>query len=351
MSVLLRKIRRTDAAAAAVLERADFCTDSEIQSLTREDLHELFPGAENLKLRRNIFGMIHKQKPVNVLLKELQGLIPSDSLRAALSTHGVLVDYLHILKDVKTQVQKVQSFLEAHIGLLEDINKAQADQEPDRDVLPGASTSALCAPVEPHNIPADIHPYGAQVMYQMVVSGRTFDAHLQLMAKVQAQVQDQVQFISCSEDGQIIIVFCQISSRAGTEINTAITSLKGDVPVILVLMHQTHQVKHAAVRTWSDYSNVVLDVSVFYHETARGLLRCQENTVAVSQILSKLLEYSIPRCKWDVNGDYQRTGRISGDRGSHIDSGGSELGFRLFSGSSSSSSSDSESKSIWEGGE
>lgn len=40
---------------------ADFCTDSEIQSLTREDLHELFPGAEKLKLRRTIFGIIHKR--------------------------------------------------------------------------------------------------------------------------------------------------------------------------------------------------------------------------------------------------------------------------------------------------
>lgn len=109
MSVLLRRVRRADAAAASVLQReylllkkvmtrrvnklqiplhqiscphstglvfqggyvvlildlftsgADFCTDSEIQSLTREDLHELFPGPEKLKLRRTIFGIIHKR--------------------------------------------------------------------------------------------------------------------------------------------------------------------------------------------------------------------------------------------------------------------------------------------------
>ncbi|XP_041832352.1 uncharacterized protein LOC121634027 isoform X2 [Melanotaenia boesemani] len=347
MSVLLRKIRHTNSAAASVLERADFCTDSEIQSLTREDLHELFPGPEKLKLRKTIFGIIQKPKPIDVILKELKGFIPHDSLRDALSRNGVLVDYLHVLKDLRTQVNNVQSFLEAHIGLLEDISQVQPDQEPER----GTSASGPCAPVEQNNIPADIHPYGAHVMYQMVVSGKTFDAHLQLMAKVQAQVQDRVQLISCSQDGQIIIVFCQISSHTGTDIDEAMTNVTDDVPTILVLMHHTHKVKHTvSMKPRSDYSNIVLYVSLFYHEAAHGLLRCRENSVAVSQIKDKLLEFSIPINKWGLNGEYNRNDNIAGDVNA-----GSEFGFRLFSSSSSSSSStsssNSESKSVWEGGE
>ncbi|KAM9703643.1 uncharacterized protein ACNS7B_002290 isoform 1-T2 [Menidia menidia] len=346
MSVFLRKIRRSDPAAAGVLERADFHTDSEIQSLTREDLHELFPGPEKLKLRKNIYEMIHKQQPINLLLKELQGFIPHDSLRAALSPDGVLVDYLHLLKDMKSQVHQVQSFLEAHIGLLEDAREALADQEPDRDVLAGSSTSTLCAPVEPHHIPADNHPYAAQVMYQMVVSGNTFDAHLQLMAKVQAQVQDRVQLISCCQDGHVIIVFCRISSHAGAEIDAAMTNLTDGVPVILVLMHHAHKAGHTAARAWTRHVNVVLYASVFYHETARGLLRCRENSAAISQIIRKLLEYGVDKSKWDVNGDCDGGGEGNG--------GGSECGPRLFnsdSSSSSSTSSESETKSIWEGGD
>ncbi|XP_061603032.1 uncharacterized protein LOC133464859 [Cololabis saira] len=346
MSVLLRRIRRTDAAAASVLERADFHTDSEIRSLAREDLCELFPGAEKLKLRRAIFGIIHKQKPINVLLKELQGFIPHEPLKAALSSDGILVDYLHILRDMKSQVNNVQSFLEAHINLLEDIGKAQAAQEPLRGVSTNASTSVPCAHSEPYNGKAEVHPDVTQVMYQMVVIGKTSDAHLQMMAKVQAQVQDRVQLISCSQDCQIVFVFCPGGSRDGTDVEAAMTSVMGDEPVILVLMHCTHEVEHAAsMRKWSGHSNVVLQVNVFYQEMARGLLRCQENTAAVSQIQKKLLEYSFLTSKPPVT---NRTGTIPVNDAENR----SELSFSLFhrgssSSSTSSSSSDTETKSIW----
>lgn len=121
----------------------------------------------------------------------------------------------------------------------------------------------------------------------------------------------------------------------------------GDEPVILVSMHHTLEVKHTKLRrTRSAYSNVVLQVDVFYHETERGLLRCQENSAAVAWIQNKLLEYSIPRAKY-VNGECNDAEK---ERGSHPDT---EFGFRLFSSgsSSSSTSSDSCSKSIWGPGE
>uniref|UniRef100_A0A1A8M4M7 Si:ch211-245h14.1 n=1 Tax=Nothobranchius pienaari TaxID=704102 RepID=A0A1A8M4M7_9TELE len=335
MSVLLRKLRRTDPTAASVLERADFCSDSEIQSLTREDLHELFPGPEKLKLRRRIFGVIHKRKPVAVLLKELHGSIPQDALRAALSNNRLLLDYLHILRDVKTQLNVVQSFLEAHLGLLEDISKAPLEQQRGR---------------VDHDTPGDVYSYRAQVMYQMVISGKTFDAHLQLMAKVQALLQDKLQLISCCQGGQIIIMFCTITSQSGSDIHSALTRVTGNEPVILVLMHHTLEVKHTLLRrTWSHYSNIVLHVNVFYHEAAGGLLRCQENNAAVSWIQSRLLEYSLPRNRCSLSGECD--GAVT-DRGSHVDRSGS---FRLFSSgsssSSSTSSSDSCSKSIWGPGE
>lgn len=44
-----------------VLAEADLVTDSDIQSLTREDLNELLPGANKLKVRRKIFEIIQKQ--------------------------------------------------------------------------------------------------------------------------------------------------------------------------------------------------------------------------------------------------------------------------------------------------
>ncbi|MEQ2285461.1 hypothetical protein AMECASPLE_032025, partial [Ameca splendens] len=327
---------------------ADFRTDSEIRSLTREDLHELFPGPEKLKLRRTIFRLIERNKPVNVLLEELKGFILHYSLRDSLSCSGVLVDYLHTLKDMKAQLNNMQSFIEAHIVLLEDISKAEPHQEPNPDILSSPGTMAPSPPLEPYLKPANGHSYGAQVMYRMVVGGKTFDAHLQLMARVQAQVQDRVQFISCSQDGQVLIVFCPITSRAGADVDGALINVTGDEPLILVLMHHTLEIKHPATRRmWSDYSNIVLHVDVFYHETSRGLLRCQENDAAVIQIQNKLLEYCTPRSKWAVTGEYNSPDI---DSCSHLDDGSSEFGFRLFgsdSSSSSSSSSNSDTKSIW----
>ncbi|XP_038149228.1 uncharacterized protein LOC119788704 [Cyprinodon tularosa] len=347
MAVLLRKVRRTNAAAASVLERADFCTDSEIRSLTREDLHELFPGPEKLKLRRTILRIIKKHKPINVLLKELRGCIPEYSLRDSLSGSGVLVDYLHTLKEMKAQLNNMHSFIEAHIELLEDMSKARPHQQHDPDLLSNPDTKSPSPPIGAHIIPANGHSYGAQVMYQMVVSGKTFDAHLQLMAKVQAQMQERVQLISCSQEGQVLIVFCPITSRAGADVDGAMTNITGHEPVILVLMHHTLDFKHMTTRrTWSDDLNIVLHVNIFYHETAHGLLRCQENYKAVIQIQNKLLEYCTPGSKWAVTGEYNNPGI---DSCSRLDSGGSEFGFRLFGSSSSSSSSSSncDTKSIW----
>ncbi|MEQ2297405.1 hypothetical protein AMECASPLE_034437, partial [Ameca splendens] len=131
MNILLKEIRNHSSSAAEKLEHANYRTNAELQSLTREDLHELFPGAEKLKLRKSIFEIINKQKPVKKLLEDLRGFIPDDSIRDALTSNGVLVDYLHLLKDMKTQLNNVQSFLEAHIGLLEDI-KAQPQQKCDQ---------------------------------------------------------------------------------------------------------------------------------------------------------------------------------------------------------------------------
>ncbi|KAM7395590.1 hypothetical protein PAMA_007049 [Pampus argenteus] len=324
MSVLLRTIKQSYAEAASVLERANVHTDSEIQSLTREDLHELFPGPQKLKLRKAIYEIIHTQKPIDVLLEELKEFIPRESFRAALTSNGVLVDYLHILKEMKTQMNYVQTFLDAHIRLLEE----NQHQEPDKGSLADTCTSASgsSGPVQsswfggqtegpppagrgyftdthtssgtsqmkPNT--AQTNPPRAQavVMYKVVVSGKPLDAHTQLLDKVKAQVWDRVQLIESEEDHQIIIVFCPISSRIGSDVDAAMLDVARDKPVILVLMHYLREPKEIRpTKTWSGDLNIVLHVNVFFHETMQGLLRCDQNNDAASMIQKKLLEYSV----------------------------------------------------------
>ncbi|KAA8583175.1 hypothetical protein FQN60_015721 [Etheostoma spectabile] len=355
MSRLLGEIRRSNKTAADVLEKADLRTDSEIQSLTREELRDLFPEHKHFKLRRTIYDIIHKQKPIGVILSELKEFIPRESFRTALTNNGVLVDYLCILKDIKTQINNVQSFLDAHLAVLEEFSKNPPDQETvscNPVKLPNGqpdgrsqgalgtgtsdtsgqmmlhtgptggypqgpqrpNTSDTFGPAERYNSPTDVSPQGRQVTleYKMIVSGKTFNAHQQLMEKVQEQVQDQVRLIESSQDYKITFVFCPICSRVASDVEAAMTDVKDDKPVILVLMHHTRESKYTTpMRTWSAYANVVLHVNVFYHETTHGLLKNQQNDAAVTQMQNKLLEHFLPQGEYS-SGNAQGVGANRG---------------------------------------
>lgn len=69
----------------------------------------------------------------------------------------------------------------------------------------------------------------------MVVAGTTFGAHLQLLEKVKG-IRDQNWDLVClnleespsNQDYQVIIVFCPISSRIGTDIEAAMHKVTGE---------------------------------------------------------------------------------------------------------------------------
>ncbi|XP_069570541.1 uncharacterized protein [Brachyistius frenatus] len=351
MSDLLKKIKHLKADAALKLQEAGMSSDSDIRTLTRQDLQELFPGAQNLRLRKNIFDAINKQRTIHVVVKELQKLIPREPLGVASS--GVLVDYLHLLKDMKTQMNNVQTFLDAHIDLLEDIYKTQPDPKPDEGSLSGMNqpsvSSAVAARADDNrgnrqktrgslsdttehqvemefptrqkdnllqgagslsgmNQPSVSSAVAARtddnrgnrqktrVAYKMVVSGKTFDAHLHLLDKVKS-LECNLDLVNVeesrnNEDCQITIVFCPNVSRIGTDIDAAMSSVRDDKPVILVVMHHVREAKPVtAVRTWSSHYKVVLYVNVFYHDTMGGLLKCQQNSDAASEIQKELLKH------------------------------------------------------------
>lgn len=63
----------------------------------------------------------------------------------------------------------------------------------------------------------------------MVVGGKTFDAHLTLMKKIKKQVQNQIQ--SCEDDADnhsVTFVFCPISSRVASDVEAAMSDVKGE---------------------------------------------------------------------------------------------------------------------------
>ncbi|KAM6992397.1 uncharacterized protein LKV04_008457 [Tautogolabrus adspersus] len=221
-------------------------TDSEIKTLTRQELNELFPGAEKLKLRRKLFEEIHKE------------VLQPEQAASRTKTKLMVVSKEHKIMDRMLPLQGGQ--LLGQLVATEDYDMIDSDEAQD-----------------------------CTGKYKMVVSGTTFGAHQQILDKL----KDQVELTESSKNPQITILFCVISSRVGSDVEAAMAEVKGDKRVILVLMHHLREPGvTASVTTWGDkYDNIMLYDHVFYHETVKGLVKCRENYEAVSRIQDKLLEF------------------------------------------------------------
>lgn len=66
-----------------------------------------------------------------------------------------------------------------------------------------------------------------------------------------------------------------------------------DKPVILVfLIHSLKPHSISSLKSWDDSKNIVMHFHIFHHETKSGLLQCEENDIAISNIKEILLKYS-----------------------------------------------------------
>ncbi|XP_024146651.1 uncharacterized protein LOC112157844 isoform X2 [Oryzias melastigma] len=247
MSTLLKEIEKYDACAASELRKADFRTDSEIRTLTPEDLHELFPGQENLLLRKTIFEIIHKQKRTRQCQEKL-GLIPQDTLR-----NVVIAECFEWIKNIKDQLEVMQTVLEARYNKPKDINKTT-------------------------------------VKYKMVVSDKTFGAHDQILEQIKSSGLNLIK--GNDEESCITIVFCPVGTRIGTDAVLAMKRVPGSDPVILVMMHfSQEQKKTHPTGISTGFPNIVLEVHVFYHQKQNGLLRCEQNNKAVIELKEELMKH------------------------------------------------------------
>lgn len=71
----------------------------------------------------------------------------------------------------------------------------------------------------------------------------------------------------------------------------SLLSVTDDKPIILVLMHHYPEPRYIAnQKTWEDYPNIELFVSVFYHDSVPGLIKCQQNREAIYHVKEKLEE-------------------------------------------------------------
>ncbi|XP_048841305.1 uncharacterized protein LOC125714605 [Brienomyrus brachyistius] len=126
----------------------------------------------------------------------------------------------------------------------------------------------------------------ASVKVHMQVAGETFQAHETFIQKLSLQIE------LCSEEScSVILVFCTVASRIGTDMEAAMAKVTEDKPVILVFMHHCHDPSHMTNVTVEPCSSkIVQTVQCAFHES-QGLLECTKNGQAVAEVRFKLLQY------------------------------------------------------------
>ncbi|XP_078798889.1 uncharacterized protein LOC101170389 isoform X2 [Oryzias latipes] len=287
----LMETKRYEAGAASVetSTEVDFQTDSVVQILYREDLRQLFPGPEYLKLRRTIFQIIHNQTPAHLLLEELKGFTQQNSFNDA-----PVARYLERIKNTKQLLDEMQIILEAHNNMQKDGSKSlDSGKEKGDDFSFSKAFSSW--------FKGSSQKTQGEVRFKVEVSGKTFGADQQLLDEIKTP---DLKWIERGEH-DITIVFCPVTSRAGTDAEAAMRKVPDGDPVILVLMHHSQEPRHiSSSKVLSSNPNVVLEVNIFYHNKKNGLLGCEQNKKAALELKEELKKYSRPQSSGS-NGENQ----------------------------------------------
>ncbi|XP_051500956.1 uncharacterized protein LOC127410015 isoform X2 [Myxocyprinus asiaticus] len=250
--------------------------DAQLLTLTREDLNEIFPGIKNFQLRRKIMELItdmkdsHQPGP-DTFASALNYLIQrSNSNDAAVQV--VLRESLRAFKDIEEQLKVAQTSLKPYIDVLNSLMEASIKKE---DWSVEAASSGRPFPFEPS---VRVHP---------IVCRQTFGADKQILEQLKGITESSI------SDCELILVFCPVVSRVGTDIKEALMKIPANKKAILVVMHHTFNPEFVgpSSNAASSSANIVKHVQVFFHDTAKGLLKCPANDHAVNQIQSVLHQY------------------------------------------------------------
>nr|XP_023687408.1 uncharacterized protein LOC111854047 isoform X2 [Paramormyrops kingsleyae] len=126
----------------------------------------------------------------------------------------------------------------------------------------------------------------SSVKVHMLVTGETFQTHETFMQKLKLQIE-----LCSAERSNVILVFCPVVSRIGTDMEAAMARVTVNKPVILVFMHHCHNPSQVTnIKVQPSRSNIVKIVHCAFHES-QGLLQCRENEQAIAGVNSMLLKY------------------------------------------------------------
>ncbi|KAL2082329.1 hypothetical protein ACEWY4_022147 [Coilia grayii] len=262
--------------------------ESEILTLSKQDLNELLPGTRNFKIRRRIAELINSAKQESPessdsLVTRLRDLISRDDVKNSPVASAVLEDYLHILRDTEKQLASSLDLLRQHVKQLEDLRRPPQGH-------PSAVGPAAACPVGP--VRNETHPRlnrtttASPVKIHLLVCGKTLGFHADLLRRVGVPTQE-VDVEQC----QVVLLFCPVYSRAGTDIDAALSAVPGNKDAVMVIMHYTYYPQQSLTRTNASYpDNICTVVHIFFHDS--GLLNCDSNRQALADIEAALKTYT-----------------------------------------------------------
>ncbi|XP_050994256.1 uncharacterized protein si:ch211-245h14.1 isoform X2 [Labeo rohita] len=274
-----------------VLDEANI-DDAQILTLTREDLNELFPGIGNFQLRRTIMMLITEavkdslQPGPETFGRALKHLMQNNKSSDA-AAHDVLKESLRAFQEVENQLKAAQAVLKPYIEVLNSLIEVSARKE-DKDAEGSPSRRKL-----PNSFQTDMHsptmptPPEPKVRVHLLVCGRTLEAHKQIFGQLRG-VQE-----SHMSDCQLILAFCPVVSRAGTDIEEALRKIPANKPAVLVTMHHTFNANFPcpSFNPASSQGNLVEHVNVLFHDTHNGVFSCPTNDEAFNKLQSVINRY------------------------------------------------------------
>ncbi|XP_038819115.1 uncharacterized protein LOC120019754 isoform X2 [Salvelinus namaycush] len=134
-----------------------------------------------------------------------------------------------------------------------------------------------------------------------VVTGNTLGSHKELIHRLAAK--RHLTEVMSLEESDVILAFCPIVSRAGTDVEAALQQIPAGKPVILVVLHHTFDPDYTvpdSSRLEQTRGGVILTVDCLFHES-KGLLKCPRNEEAIRKIQERLNKW--PKVRKETKGE------------------------------------------------
>uniref|UniRef100_A0A8C2FC27 Uncharacterized protein n=1 Tax=Cyprinus carpio TaxID=7962 RepID=A0A8C2FC27_CYPCA len=125
-----------------------------------------------------------------------------------------------------------------------------------------------------------------------ILTGKTDKLHKQIISTMQTQIED-LREVRTVDESDIILVFCPIVSRAGTDIDVALKHFSNYTDfklAVLVVLHHTFDPEKVVPDSSKCVNRTdILTVDyLFYDDT--GILKCQKNSDSTNKVLNWLIQ-------------------------------------------------------------